>query len=234
MAKTVIGLFDSFNQAESAVADLVRAGIGRERVSVVASEHTRTGLPDADVVTERASDNAAEGAAEGAGVGATTGALVGGTAGLLAGLGTLAIPGFGPILAAGPIVAFLTGAGIGAGVGAVAGGLIGALINAGVPAEQARIYEESVRRGGALVSVDAEDDTADLVADILDRHGAVDLEERGRTMGVGRSADITPGRSAGADQAAAESRRAEAERRVRTGGTRPMTPWDADPDRPQM
>lgn len=231
MAKTVIGLFDSFDQAEGAVASLVRAGIGRDNVSILASERTRGVRSEAEA--DAAAEHATEGAAQGAGVGATTGAVVGGTAGLLAGLGSLAIPGFGPLLAAGPIVSFLTGAGIGAGVGAIAGGLIGALVNAGVPEAQARIYEESLRRGGVLVTVEADDDTAELAADILDRHGAIDLEERGAALGLTRT-DATPGRTAGDE--ATQERRAEAERHVRTGEPgRTVSPRNLeDPDRPQM
>jgi hypothetical protein len=226
MSKTVIGLFDTFNQAESAVANLARAGIARDRVSVLASERARSARSEAEA-------GAAAGAAPGAGVGATTGAVVGGTAGLLAGLGTIAIPGFGPLLAAGPLVALFTGAGIGAGVGAVAGGLIGALVNAGVPEEQARIYEESIRRGGVLVTVETEDDLSDMVADILDRHGAVDLQERSRDLGLTRTG-ATPGRAAGREDEE-QARRAEAERRVRTGEARPVSPRDVDdPNRPQM
>jgi uncharacterized protein (TIGR02271 family) len=102
------------------------------------------------------------------------GGVTGGVAGLLASLAGLAIPGIGPVLAAGPLVAALTGAG----VGAVAGGLIGALTSAGVPEEHARYYEEGIRRGGTLVTVAASDSDADEVMDIMNRHNPVDIEER--------------------------------------------------------
>ena len=106
--------------------------------------------------------------------GAVTGAVVGGGAGLAASLAGLAIPGIGPIIAAGPIVATLAGAG----TGAVAGGLIGGLVDIGVPEDDAQYYAESVRRGGALVTVRADESRADEVTAILRRHGAVDIEGR--------------------------------------------------------
>ena len=86
----------------------------------------------------------------------------------------MAIPGFGPIIAAGPIVAALTGAG----VGAAAGGLAGALIGLGIPKEEAETYAEAVRRGGYLVIVNATDEEAAKAADIADRHDPIDIQER--------------------------------------------------------
>src|SRR6185437_13482826 len=98
-------------------------------------------------------------AASGAGTGATTGAVLGGGAGLLAGLGMLAIPGVGPVVAAGWLVATLAGAGAGAAVGAAAGGLVGSLTAAGVPEREAHVYAEGVRRGSSLVTVRAGPDS---------------------------------------------------------------------------
>jgi hypothetical protein len=112
--------------------------------------------------------------ASGAAAGAVTGGVVGGAAGLAASLMGLAIPGIGPIIAAGPIVSLLTGAG----VGAVAGGLIGGLTDLGVSRPDAEYYAEAVRRGGALVTVRADDARADRAADIMRSHGAIDIERR--------------------------------------------------------
>jgi hypothetical protein len=112
--------------------------------------------------------------ASGAAAGAVTGGVVGGAAGLAASLMGLAIPGIGPIIAAGPIVSLLTGAG----VGAVAGGLIGGLTDMGVSESDAQYYAEAVRRGGALVTVRADDARAERAADIMRAHGAVDIERR--------------------------------------------------------
>jgi hypothetical protein len=109
-----------------------------------------------------------------AAAGAVTGGVVGGAAGLAASLMGLAIPGIGPIIAAGPIVSLLTGAG----VGAVAGGLIGGLTDMGVSHGDAQYYAEAVRRGGALVTVRADDARAERAAEIMRNHGAVDIERR--------------------------------------------------------
>lgn len=183
MAKTVVGLFDTWAEAQSVVQDLVDNGFRREDVSLVAnnasgefSSYTSEG------------DHAADGAMAGAG----TGALVGGVLGLLVGVGALAIPGVGPVLAAGPLAATLTGAGI----GAVAGGLLGALTDLGVPEEDAGYYSEGVRRGGTLVTVRADDNMADQAVSLMNRHGAVDIDERASTWQSsgwsGYSADAEP------------------------------------------
>jgi uncharacterized protein (TIGR02271 family) len=100
--------------------------------------------------------------------------VLGGLGGLLVGLGALAIPGIGPVLAAGPLVSALAGAGI----GAATGGLLGALVNAGIPEEHAGYYAEGVRRGGTLVTVQTDDDMAQTAVDILNRFGPVDVNRR--------------------------------------------------------
>jgi uncharacterized protein (TIGR02271 family) len=177
--KTIVGLFDKFSEAEAVVRDLERAGFDRATVSVIANESARTGAK----VTTTAGEGGGQ-AVEGAGAGAVVGGVAGGVAGLIASLAGLAIPGIGPVIAAGPLVAALTGAG----VGAVAGGLIGALTTAGVPEEHARYYEEGVRRGGTLVLVSASDTDADRVMEIMNRHSPVDIEERAGQWRQGRGA----------------------------------------------
>jgi hypothetical protein len=112
--------------------------------------------------------------ASGASKGAVTGGILGGTAGLAASLIGLAIPGIGPLLVAGPIIAALTGAG----VGAVAGGLIGALTDVGVAPAEAEYYAEAVRRGGAIVTVRTDPTRAGRAAEIMREHGAIDIEQR--------------------------------------------------------
>lgn len=175
MAKTVIGLFDNFAEAQRVVQDLVDSGFQREDISIVSNDANR----------ERAVANGENVAAEGAGAGAVGGTVLGGALGLLVGAGLLAIPGIGPVLAAGPLAAAIgttaatVGAGaLGAGLGAATGGLLGGLVGAGVPQEEAESYAEGVRRGGTLVSVSAEDAMAGMARDIMRRHGAVDLDER--------------------------------------------------------
>ena len=168
MSKTVIGLLDNLGEAQDVVQDLVASGIERDDIGFMANE--KQAAPTRTETTREGAD-----VASGALAGAGTGAAIGGVAGLALALAPLAIPGIGPIVAAGPIAAALTGAGI----GAVAGGLIGGLTRLGVPEEDAHYYAEGVRRGGILVTVAADDEReADRAAEILRRHGAVDIDQR--------------------------------------------------------
>lgn len=162
MTKTVIALYDEFQTAQDAVQDLVNSGVRRDDISLVAND--AHGEHSAQLRKH----------ASGAGEGAGQGAVVGGLAGLLVGLGALAIPGVGPILAAGPLAATLAGAG----VGAVAGGLVGVLLEAGVPEDEAQVYAEGVRRGGTLLAVRCANEQADSVRDTLNRHAPVDVQTR--------------------------------------------------------
>jgi uncharacterized membrane protein len=171
MIKTIVGSFDSFEEASSVARDLRAAGFLDNDVNIVANNAKGEFLKDTtDTATSRATHDTTSGAA----TGALTGGAIGGAAGLAVSLMGLAIPGVGPILAAGPIAAALAGAG----AGAVAGGLIGGLTDLGVSEEDAQYYAESVRRGGALVTVRADESRADEAAAIMRRHGAIDLEDR--------------------------------------------------------
>jgi hypothetical protein len=169
VAKTVIGLMDNLGEAQIVVRELVDAGVARDDIGFMANQ--KHSVPDSAHLNEGEGSRTASGALAGAG----TGAALGGIAGLALAFAPLAIPGIGPILAAGPIAAALTGAGI----GAVAGGLIGGLTHLGVPEEEAHYYAEGVRRGGILITVAADTDTqADMAVLIMKRHGAVDIDER--------------------------------------------------------
>jgi hypothetical protein len=163
----VVGLFDTFSSAEMALREIENLGISHNDVSIVANN------ADNEYSSWRANAGSDYGTPP-AGVGANTGAVVGGIGGVLLGLGLLVIPGLGPLAAAGPLVAGLTGAG----VGAVAGGLIGALMDIGIPEEEAGYYAEGVRRGGTLVSVNAPDNQVSQVVTVLNRNGAVDIDQR--------------------------------------------------------
>jgi len=171
MARTVVGLFDNFAEAQAAVRDLVDEGVDRSQISLTGNDARGE---FANLSSTGKDHDHGSGTATGAGVGAA----LGGITGLLVGLGALTIPGIGPVIAAGPLAAALTGAGVGAGVGAVAGGLIGALTDLGVPEEEAHTYAEGVRRGGTLVTVTADERLSDRVASIMNRHGAVDIDRR--------------------------------------------------------
>lgn len=166
--KTIVGLYDDVATARRVVEELAAAGFERGDISLVANNQmtgtTTTGTTGGD----------GEAMAEGAAGGALVGGALGGLGGLLLGLGALAIPGIGPVVAAGPIVAGLTGAGIGAAVG----GLAGALINWGVPEEEAEFYAEGVRRGGTLVAVKSDDSDVNEALAIMNRFGPVDVRER--------------------------------------------------------
>lgn len=164
MAKTVTALYENYPQANSAVEDLVKHDFRREDISLMAQEaSTKDGIHAPE-----------EEAMSGTATGLSFGAAIGGVGGLVLGLSALAIPGIGPIIAAGPIVAAL----VGAGVGAAAGGLIGVLTDLGVPEEEAHYYAEGVRRGGVLLTVHAADNMAERAASILSTHHPIDLPQR--------------------------------------------------------
>jgi uncharacterized protein (TIGR02271 family) len=183
MAKNVVGLFDTMNDAEAAVRDLRSAGFSGGDISLVANNaDNRYNMDDTSYDSTATNSEAGEGA----GVGATGGAVLGGLAGLLVGLGALVIPGIGPVIAAGTLATALGSAALGAGLGAAAGGLVGALVGAGIPEEDAHVYSEGIRRGGALVSVQVStDDDADRAANIMDSHNVVDIDERGSSFRQG-------------------------------------------------
>lgn len=176
--EAVAALFDTTQQAISALEDLVRNGYDRSEVNLVANdvagEYSRYFDDEGKyIASEDDNTTAGEGAATGGGIGA----LLGGAGGVLAGLGLLAIPGVGPALAAGPLVAGL----VGAGAGAVAGGLVGALVSAGLPKENARRYAEGVRRGGTLLLLRVDQGmSTDEAYRILRSHNPVDIDERSR------------------------------------------------------
>ena len=170
--KRSVGLFYSRDEAEKALRALKDDGFDMNRVNVIAK--------DADKVTESAGVDTAydEGnnAAEGAGAGATSGAVLGGIGGLLLGLGTLAIPGVGPIIVAGEAASTIASTLAGAGIGAAAGGIIGGLVGLGIPEDKAKIYSDRVSSGSYLVMVNGTDDDISRAERILQDNG---IEEYG-------------------------------------------------------
>jgi uncharacterized membrane protein len=154
MTRTITRSYDSYDSASTVVTNLEQAGIPSSDISVIGRD-------------ERADDsNAAEGAGIGAGIG--------GAAGLLTGLGLLAIPGVGPVVAAG----WLATTAAGAVAGAAAGGLIGSFTSAGISEDDAHYYAETVRRGGSVVSVRAADAQAATVEAIMDGASPINRDER--------------------------------------------------------
>jgi len=155
---TVVGVYDGPSHAEQALNGLKEAGFTPEQVSVVAKEKQ-----DVKQMAEH-SDMAGEGAA----TGAVTGGVLGGLTGFLVGISAMVIPGIGPIVGTGILVATLAGAGI----GAAAGGLVGALTGQGVSEEDAKGYEESVRQGSILLTVQASSEAqADQAREVFERTG---------------------------------------------------------------
>jgi uncharacterized protein (TIGR02271 family) len=162
--KRATGLFYSRDEAQSAVHDLKAAGYDMDRVSVIAKDATQ-------IAGHETTENIGNKADEGATTGAVTGGTLGGIAGLLIGLGTLAIPGIGPILLAGAEATAIATTLAGAGIGAAAGGLIGALIGLGIPEEHAKLYNDRVGRGSFLVMVTGTELDTNRAATIMRQHG---------------------------------------------------------------
>ncbi len=167
--QTITKVYESYGKARNAVGDLESAGIAMADISVLASQEARQ---DYDDETDQETE---------AGPGAGLGAVVGGTAGLLTGLGLLAIPGLGPVVAAG----WLASTALGVVAGGATGGIVGSLIGAGVPEDNAHIYSEAVRRGGTLVSVHTQDHNIATVQSIMGKHSPLDPQEQGATYRSG-------------------------------------------------
>jgi hypothetical protein len=166
LAQTITGLFDLYVDAKTAVHELESAGVPHSDISIVAS--------DAHGEHADQMNKAGEDAGKGAGIGAA----VGGVGGLLAGIGLLAIPGLGPVVAAGWLASTLVGAVGGAAIGGAAGGIVGALTKTGVSEEDANTYAEGVRRGGTLVSARVEDAQITVARSILAGERSVDIAGR--------------------------------------------------------
>jgi hypothetical protein len=163
----VFGIYPAYASVEYGVDALRTAGFRNSDISVLFPENTGT----KDFAHEKGTK-----APEGATAGAGTGVVVGGALGWLAGIGSLAIPGLGPFIAAGPIMAALAGAG----VGGVVGGLTGALVGMGIPEYEAKRYEGRVKDGGILLSVHSDSaDWTKRAKQILEETGAQDISSTG-------------------------------------------------------
>jgi hypothetical protein len=163
MKKSVIGIVETQIQAERIVDDLQQRGVASGDISVL--------FPDKRGSKDFAHEHNTK-APEGAVAGIGAGGVVGGTLGLLAGIGALAIPGVGPLIAAGPLMATLSGAAAGAAVGGIAGGLIGM----GLPEYEAKSYEGKIKSGNILIAVHTDDsETEKRTKQTFEANGAHDI-----------------------------------------------------------
>jgi hypothetical protein len=163
MSKAVFCIAQTVPQAEDIVDRLKMAGFSNNDISVLVAN--KTGTKDFAISNQTK-------APEGAATGASTGVAIGGGLGWLAGIGALAIPGLGPFIAAGPIMAALSGAAVGGAVG----GITGALIGMGIPEYEAKRYEGKVKGGNALISVHSENsDETSRAKQIFTAAGASDI-----------------------------------------------------------
>jgi hypothetical protein len=167
--KTITALFDDYADAAKAVRALEAAGFGNDEMSLIVSTY-ETAIGE----TQPNEAISAEGATTGAGIGA----LLGGTGGLLAGLGALAIPGIGPVVAAGWLISTALGAVAGAAVGGATGSIIGGFTSSGIHEQDAHVLAEGVRRGGSVVSVHAEQSREATIRTIFAAANQVDIAER--------------------------------------------------------
>jgi uncharacterized protein (TIGR02271 family) len=163
MNKKIVGVFYTEHEASRAIEDLKSHGFLTEDISVIARNKR-----DVEAISDETGTKAPEGMASGA----ATGGILGGVTGLLAGIGALAIPGIGPIIAAGPIAATLTGVAVGAGTG----GLVGGLIGLGIPEDEAESYDNYVDEGRILVMVDADNTRASDVYSIFRNHNSANAD----------------------------------------------------------
>lgn len=170
--KAVFGIFSTQLEAERAVDVLIAADFPSSSISAL--------FPDSRSTREFAHEKHTK-APEGTAAGATVGGVVGGTLGVLAGIGALAIPGIGPLIAAGPIVAGLAGLGAGGAVG----GLVGALVGMGVPEYEAKRYEGRVKGGGTLLSIHCDtSEEIDRARHLLEGAGATDVSTTSESAGA--------------------------------------------------
>jgi hypothetical protein len=173
----VYGIYPTRVAAEEAVDRILASGFRNEDISVMLQDNVGT----KDFAHEKHTK-----APEGATTGAGAGAAIGGTLGLLAGVGALAIPGLGPLIAAGPIMGALAGLGSGGAIG----GIVGALVGAGIPEFEAKRYEGRIKEGGVLVSIHADNsEWVSKAKDVLKATGATDISSAGEASADFAKAD---------------------------------------------
>lgn len=171
MTKTIVAVYDDFKKAHNVVQALEQSGFDRADISVIANDASGA---YADYVRKGEAVAAIDDDVT-AGEGASFGALIGALTGIVVGLGALAIPGIGPVVAGGPIIAALASGTLGAAAGAMTGGIVAALVDLGVDEGDAGMYAEGIRRGGTMVAVKARDDVAESAANIMQSAQPIDI-----------------------------------------------------------
>lgn len=165
MSKAVIGVFRQEARAKEAINDLKSQGFGDREISLIAKDKREEA---GDRGGDKGRGDNLTMAHQDLSTGVISGGALGGVAGILAGAGALLIPGVGPIVAAGPLAAFLTGV--------VGGGIVGGLVDYGIPKERGRHFENRVKQGDILVTLKVDDNDANKVVSALKRYGAEDVE----------------------------------------------------------
>jgi hypothetical protein len=183
--KSVLGIYTSRSAVELALTHLREAGFASTNISILLPEN----LGPKELTTEKATK-----APEGTTAGATSGAVIGGALGWLVGIGALAIPGLGPFIAAGPIIAALAGIGVGGAVG----GFTGALVGLGIPEYEAKRYEGRLQKGGILTSVHCDtSEEIDRAKEVLKSTGAEDISTTSESSVSRKVEDISEAKRAG-------------------------------------
>ncbi len=170
----IVGLFERESAADSAIKELQNAGFNKNRFGVVARNQIKQKV-------NRQKDTEQGAVQADSKLGSAGGAAVGGLTGLLVSAGTLAIPGIGPVLAAGSLATVFAATGI----GAAAGGLLGALTSLGISEKEADFYAEGLKRGGILVVVETDKERASFVKNVLELSGAVEVDKRRQAWQAG-------------------------------------------------
>lgn len=183
--KRAVGVFSIHSQAENALNELSRSGFGMDRVAIVARDTDKLEQSDriGNTKVQDADDETL--ADEGLKTGATAGGVVGGLTGLLVGLGTLAIPGVGPIMLAGATATAIATSLAGGAIGAATGGIVGGLVGLGIPEDRAQDYHDRVVRGEYLVIIDGTAAEIAQAGEILKHHGVSQWEVYTAPAGVG-------------------------------------------------
>ncbi|MDQ3008434.1 MAG: hypothetical protein M3Q81_02445 [bacterium] len=172
--RTVIGLFETFRDADRAYSKILDAGITADDISLITKEETAKSYLSSGKNSQTEQDIVQE---ERVTTGASAGAVAGTLMGLLAGVSAITIPGIGPVITAGTIASMLASTGIGAGIGVASGGLVGALSGADLDEEEILAYQSGIEEGGILLTVSAEEDRAADIEDIMMEAGALQIED---------------------------------------------------------